>query len=115
VIAVLLKGVSCSARRVLARSIWLRAHPAMFPVVLTQGPQAEASQGSQPASGTQVPPPPDTQVTLALPAEIRIGPKRHGYMYELHFPSGVYRCCRHSDWGADKDVLFLFKDPAYGP
>ena len=108
-IAVLLKGVSCSARRVLARSIWLRAHPAMFPVVLPQGPEPAGG----PPPDTQDPP--DTQVTLALPAEIRIGPKRHGYMYELHFPSGVYRCCRHSDWGTDKDVLFLFKDPAYGP
>ncbi len=87
----------------------------MFPVVFTQGPEASQALGSQPATHG-VPPPPDThcQVTLALPAEIRIGPKRHNYKYELHFPSGVYRCCRHSDWGADKEVLFLFKDP-YGP
>ena len=45
---------------------------------------------------------------------IRIGPVRHNYIYQLHFPSGVYRCERCSEWGLAGDRLFLFRN-ASGP
>ena len=41
---------------------------------------------------------------------IRIGPVRHNYIYQLHFPSGVYRCERCSEWGLAGDRLFLFRN-----
>ena len=47
---------------------------------------------------------------------IRIGPARHNYVYRLHFPSGVYRCDRCSEWGGQAgDRLFLFRNAAAGP
>ena len=45
----------------------------------------------------------------SFPLEIRIGPERHGYVYMLHFPSGVYRCERGSDWANSGDRLFLYR------
>ena len=58
---------------------------------------------------------PDLQIVAmdsqpGFPARIRIGPVHHHYDYELHFPSGVYRCGRPSDWGHDGNLLLLFKD-----
>ena len=46
----------------------------------------------------------------SFPLEIRIGPESHGYVYTLHFPSGVYRCERGSDWAKAGDRLFLYKE-----
>ena len=58
-------------------------------------------------------PVPSTLVAVFHPT-IRIGPVRHNYVYRLHFPSGVYRCDRRSEWGYVGDRLFLFRNP-YGP
>ena len=53
-------------------------------------------------------------VVAVHPPTIRIGPERHNYVYRLHFPSGVYRCDRCSEWGQAGDRLFLFQNAA-GP
>ena len=52
---------------------------------------------------------------VQLTAEIRIGPERHNYVYQLHVLSGVYRCVRPSDWGAAGEVLCLFRTPRGEP
>ena len=49
-------------------------------------------------------------VEVSFPLEIRIGPERHGYVCMLHFPSGVYRCERGSDYANAGDRLFLYKE-----
>ena len=54
-------------------------------------------------------------VVAVNPPTIRIGPERHNYVYRLHFPSGVYRCDRCSEWGQAGDRLFLFRNAAAGP
>ena len=57
---------------------------------------------------------PGTLVAVYHPT-IRIGPEHHSYVYRLHFPSGVYRCDRCSEWGGQAgDRLFLFQNAA-GP
>ena len=50
-----------------------------------------------------------------FPPEIRIGPERSGYVYTLHFPSGVYLCERGSEWANAGDRLFLCKDTTSQP
>ena len=49
-------------------------------------------------------------VEVSFPLKLRIGPARHRYVYTLHFPSGVYRCDRGSDWANNGDRLFLYKE-----
>ena len=89
---------------------------AMYPVVIPGG------QGEEPPAETQLALPEETpgsaeqlavpgEPPAAFPAQIRIGPERHNYVYDLRFTSGVYQCCRCSDWGNDgRDRLFLFKN-----
>ena len=81
---------------------------ATYPVVISVG------QGEEPPAETQLALPEETQLALPVseefPAQIRIGPERHNYVYDLRFTSGVYQCCRCSDWGNDGDRLFLFKN-----
>ena len=68
-------------------------------------------------SESTLPVPSETRIVerTSFPLEIRIGPERHGYVYTLHFPSGVYRCQRGSDWANDGDRLFLCKETSGWP
>ena len=50
-----------------------------------------------------------------FPPKIRIGPERHGYVYTLRFPSGVYLCERGSEWAHTGNRLFLHKDTISPP
>ena len=59
--------------------------------------------------------PMDLVPSETFPPEIRIGPERHGYVYTLHFPSGVYLCERGSEWANAGDRLFLYKDTSSQP
>ena len=71
-----------------------------------QQPQAAPSPRCGPRSTGA---PGSTLRVSSFPLEIRIGPERHGYEYMLHFPSGVYRCERGSDWANFGDRLFLYR------
>ena len=78
---------------------------------------APVEHGYVGASSESTTVPSETQIVerTSFPLEIRIGPERHGYVYTLHFPSGVYRCQRGSDWANDGDRLFLCKETSGWP
>ena len=45
----------------------------------------------------------------AVPSSFRVGPERHGYVYEL-VSGRLYQCVRGSDRSGDGEVLFLVRE-----
>ena len=87
---------------------------AMYPVLIDMADQSVTESQDSQTTLTEWGPVEHAEQT-SFPLEIRIGPESHGYVYTLHFPSGVYRCERGSDDANAGDRLFLYKDTISPP
>ena len=87
---------------------------AMYPVLIDMADQSVTESQDSQTTLTEWGPVEHAETWIvertSFPLEIRIGEERFGYVYTLHFPSGVYRCERGSDYANAGDRLFLYKE-----
>ena len=86
----------------------------MFPVIAMDEPRGRPQD--RPRSRDR--PPRDPQGSGGFdetPLLIRIGPKKHNYMYyRVNVWPSLYRCYRASDWSGSNGKLWLFRDSSSG-